>query len=341
MLTPVNPVSKHPATMSPRLQFTFPAALALGLMLTPAARAADAVKLTQGEKSVRVEINGQFYTEYHFKDVPRPYFYPVIGPGGVNMTRHAPMKQVDNEDRDHPHHRGLWYAHGEINGEDFWSEGPKSGKTVHEKFLEVGSGKVGVIRSAHKWVALSGKTICTDERTWRIHPDRTIDLELTYKASEGELVLGDTKEGSCSIRVAETMRLKPNKFNAGKSEPGQIVLSTGVTGAGTWGKRAAWCDYHGLSEGKHVGVAILDHPSNPKHPTWWHVRDYGLFSANPFGVHDFESTKEAKKPKGAGDIKIEAGKSLTWNYRYVVHEGDEKQGKVADKFSEFAKSPAK
>ena len=328
------------ATMFPKACHSFLVAVAATALLSPRAAAADAVKLTQGEKSVRVEINGQLFTEYHFKDVPRPYCYPVIGPGGVNMTRHAPMKKVDGEDPDHPHHRGLWYAHGEINGEDFWSEGARSGKTVHEKFLEVSSGKVGVIRSANKWVALSGKVICTDERTWRFHADKTIDLDLTYKATEGEVILGDTKEGSCSIRLAETMRLKPNKFNAGKPT-GQIVLSTGVTGAGTWGKRAAWCDYYGPSEGKIVGVAIFDHPSNPKHPTWWHVRDYGLFSANPFGIHDFESTKELKKPKTTGDIKIEAGKSLTWKYRYLIHEGDEKQGKVAEKFAEFAKSPAK
>ena len=79
-----------------------------------------------------------------------------------------------------------------------------------------------------------------------------------------------------------------------------------------------------------IGIAIFDHPENPRHPTWWHVRDYGLFSANPFGVHDFE-----KKPKHTGDYTLEAGKSLTFRYRFYYHEGDEVQAKVAERYSDY------
>ena len=108
-----------------------------------------------------------------------------------------------------------------------------------------------------------------------------------------------------AIRLAETMRLKANKFNAGKPT-GHIVMDTGVRDGETWGKRAKWCDYHGPVEGKIMGVAILDHPQNPRHPTWWHVRDYGLFAANPFGVHDFE-----KKSAGEGNLVIPATNAST------------------------------
>lgn len=80
------------------------------------------VTVTETGKTVRVEINGQLFTEYYFKDVPRPYFYPVIGPTGKSVTRHWPMKDVENEEQDHIHHRSLWYAHGDVNGHDFWSE---------------------------------------------------------------------------------------------------------------------------------------------------------------------------------------------------------------------------
>jgi hypothetical protein len=86
-----------------------------------------------------------------------------------------------------------------------------------------------------------------------------------------------------------------------------------VTGKDTWGKQAPWCDYSGPVDGKTLGVAIFDHPSNPRHPTWWHVRDYGLFAANPFGVHDFE-----KKPQGTGDLKVEAGKSITFKVQVLL-----------------------
>ena len=142
-------------------------------------------------------------------------------------------------------------------------------------------------------------------------------------------MLGDTKEGTMAVRVAESMRLTHPKNKAGA---GHIVLSTGVRDQKTWGQRAAWCDYYGPVQGQTVGIAIFDHPQNPKFPTWWHVRDYGLFAANPFGVHDFE-----KQPAGAGNLAIPAGKSLTFRYRFYLHQGDEVQAKVAEKFQEYAK----
>src|SRR5213075_3511630 len=116
---------------------------------------------------------------------------------------------------------------------------------------------------------------------------------------------------------------------------GRIVLSTGVQSSGdgddkAWGKRADWCDYYGPVDGRTVGIAIFDHPSNPRYPTWWHVRDYGLFAANPFGLHDFE-----KKEKGAGDMTVKAGDSVTFKYRFYIHPGDEKDANVAERFAEY------
>jgi hypothetical protein len=185
-----------------------------------------------------------------------------------------------------------------------------------------------VIKSQNKWVAPDGKLVCTDTRTHRFYntPDgQMMDFDVTIHASEGEVVFGDTKEGSMGIRLASTMRLK------GAVGKGHIINSEGVTDGDTWGKRAAWVDYYGPVEDQVVGVAIFDHPSNPQHPTWWHVRDYGLFAVNPFGVHDFE-----KKPAGVGDFKIPAGQSATFKYRFYFHKGDQIQGKVAEHYSQYA-----
>src|ERR1043166_1293362 len=92
------------------------------------------VQITELTNRLRVEINGRLFTEYCFKDVPRPYCYPLIGPVQAPMTRNWPMKNLPDESRDHPHHRSLWFAHGEVNGQDFWSEQKSFGKIVHEKF---------------------------------------------------------------------------------------------------------------------------------------------------------------------------------------------------------------
>lgn len=300
-----------------------------------AAESKDGVQITRLDDRLRIEINGELFSEYHFKDVSRPFLYPVIGPDGLPMTRDWPMKEANNEEHDHKHHRSLWFEHGEMNGVDFWSEEPKAGRTVHEEFTEIKSGRdEGVIRSKDKYVAPDGKMVCTDDRTIRIYnrpAERLFDYEVTVHASNGDLVFGDTKEGMMSMRLNETMRLAPNKFNKGKPT-GHIVNSEGVRDDATWGKRANWVDYYGPVRGKTVGVAIFDHPQNPRHPTWWHVRDYGLFGANPFGLHDFE-----KKPAGAGNFTVPAGKSVTFRYRFYIHPGDEKEAKVAQRYAEYAK----
>jgi hypothetical protein len=299
----------------------------------PPASPKAGIEITRLEDRLRVEINGELFTEYFFKDVPRPYCYPLIGPGNVPMTRDWPMKETPGEERDHRHHRSLWFAHGAMNGQDFWSEEKGFGKTVHEEFLEVKSGQdIGVIKSRNKWVAADGTVVCTDERTLRIYnpgrtPERLFDFEITLFASNGDLTFGDTKEGTMAVRLAETMRLTRS---AGK---GHIVNSAGGRDGRTWGKRADWCDYYGPVGGKIVGVAIFDHPQNPRHPTWWHVRDYGLFTANPFGKHDFEGLAD----KHAGDLTVPAGQSVTFRYRFYLHEGDEQQAKVAERYKEYAK----
>jgi hypothetical protein len=245
------------------------------------------------------------------------------------------MKNAPNEEHDHPHHRSLWFTHGSVNGRDFWSEEKDFGKIVHDGFTEVASGKdSGVIRSRDKWVAADGTLVCTDDRTFRIfapkkESERIFDYEITLHASQGELRFGDTKEGTMGVRLAETMRLK------GKVGHGHIVNSAGQHDDDTWGKRADWCDYYGPVDGKVVGIAIFDHPHNPRHPTWWHVRDYGLFAANPFGQHDFEKLSDKK----AGDLVVPAGQSITFRYRFYLHRGDETEAQVARKYKEYVESP--
>jgi hypothetical protein len=285
------------------------------------------VQITQEADKLRIEINGEPFADYVFKGYAKPFLYPILGPGGAPMTRNWPMKEAPNEEHDHPHHKSFWWGHGNMNGVDFWSEG---GNTVHEKFSEVHSGKIGLIKSTDKYVTKDGKVVCTDARTMRIYPGeksvRMFDFEITVYASNGELKFGDTKEGTMALRLNETMRLK------GKVGKGHIVNSEGVRDGDTWGKRAKWVDYYGPADDKEVGIAIFDHPSNPRHPTWWHVRDYGLFAANPFGLHDFE-----KKEPNAGELVVPAGKSITFKYRFYIHEGDEKSGAVEQAYERYIK----
>jgi hypothetical protein len=187
-------------------------------------------------------------------------------------------------------------------------------------------------------VGPDGVVHCTDETTVRLSAvpaGRQIDYEVTLQApADRAVVLGDTKEGSMAFRVAQWLT-PPHLFNKKKTDgKGTIVNAEGIRDAATWGKASTWVDYHAPKDGKIYGIAMFDHPKNPRHPTWWHVRDYGLFAANPFGKHDFEPAHKAN-PK-AGDLTIPAGGRVTFRWRFYFHAGDEKTARIAEQFAAYA-----
>jgi hypothetical protein len=306
-----------------------------------------AVTLTRLIDRVRVEIDGQLFTEYVYGDgASRPYCYPILATDGTPLTRDFPMKQTPGEETDHPWHRSLWFAHAFMNGVDFWNEGggdatksPKTkGRSEQEVLLEATSGDTGTLRTRNRWVAPDGRLICTDVRMLRFHGNPTgrfIDYEITLQAPNQEpLLLGDNKDGTMAIRVAQWMTL-PHKYQ-GKQVPGSghLLTSTGFRDDEAWGKRADWCDYYAPKAGKVYGVAIFDHPDNFRHPTWWMARGYGLFGANPFGQHDFEDLKDQPQ---IGNHTIPAGGTLTLRYRFYFHEGDPVEAGVAAQYANFAR----
>lgn len=303
---------------------------------------APEVKLTRSEDRVRVEIDGQLLTEYIFKGAYRPYCYPVLAVDGTPLTRSFPMKEIAGEDPDHPHHRSLWFAHSDVNGVDFWNQDnvgsprPK-GKIVHEALVETTSGLVGTLRARARWVAPDGKVFCTDETTIRFGTsgnDRTIDFEVTLRApADAPVHLNDNKDGVLALRLAPWLNQPrpPNTRRRFTGGVGRLVTAKGDRDGAAWGKRAAWADFNAVYQGKTYGVAIFDHPQNLRHPTWWHARDYGLFAANPVGQRDFEP-----KSSSEGRYTIPAGGSLTLRYRVLLHTGDEKEAKLAERYADYA-----
>lgn len=307
-----------------------------------ALHAAEKFTLKTGEDRIRVEIDGQLFTEYVFKGHSKPILYPVLGPGGAKMTRDWPMKEAaPGESTDHPHQKSLWFTHGAVNGVDFWAEYGKDnkpdptkfGREVQQKIIQAKGGDTGVISTENLWIAPDGKTVLSESRTMTFSAEgtsRMIDFAITLKADHGEVIFGETKEGSMGIRTNPALELT-SKIK-GRTATGQCVNSEGVTGKDIWGRNSKWVDYWGPIDGKTVGIAIFDHPSNPRHPTGWHARDYGLIAANPFGGHDYNKSL----PKGTGDMKIPAGQSMTLKYRFVFHEGDAAGAKIAESYARWA-----
>ncbi|MGI8602487.1 MAG: PmoA family protein [Verrucomicrobiales bacterium] len=288
-------------------------------------------------KKVTVQIGGEVFTEYVYNTYAKPVLYPVIGPGAVPMTRDWPMKDASpGEDKDHPHQKSIWFTHGAVNGVDFWAEGPKSGKIVTDEITQVTTDQaVAVIDAKNQWKAPDGKTVCSDTTTIRCGEDRGarfIDYIIRITATHGDVTFGDTKEGTMGIRTRPELQLNPEK---NRRAAGQAVNSEGNAGKAIWAEKARWIHYWAPVSGKTLGVAVFDHPSNLRHPTTWHARDYGLIAANPFGLHDFS---RERLPKEAGNFTIKAGETQTWRYRFLFQEGESDAAKIDERWKKWAKS---
>ncbi|MBN1395666.1 MAG: PmoA family protein [Pirellulales bacterium] len=289
-----------------------------------------AVEITvdRSEGGAAVKIDGRLFAEYLIRSGAKPVLWPIIGPTGKRMTRDYPMADNPGEKKkDHPHHRSLWFTHGDVNGVNFWAEGERVGTIKHVEFVKLSGGRPAVIETRNAWLDPDGKKVCEDHRTLRFDADgdtRWIDFDIALKATDGPVTFGDTKEGAFGIRVADTLRV-----DAGRG--GRIVNSRGQVDLDAWGRPAEWIDYHGPIDGQTVGIAVLNHPDSFRFPTYWHVRPYGLLAANPFGMRDFTEGKQS-----GGEKTLSPGEEITLRYRILLHRGDERRGRVSEAYSAYA-----
>ena len=288
---------------------------------------------TVEDRRLDITIDGMLFMSYNYgPDSFRPYLHPVIGPHGLPITRGFPMiANVPGESTDHPHHKGICSAYGEVGGVDNWAESDEAGRTVHGCFEDFQTGPVfGSFIAVGDWVdPNASKIVLSERREITIYANkngRLFDIVLTLMAKDSDVLFGDTKEGGfISVRVASSMdvtrggRLENSREGIGEPEG--------------WGKRAEWCDYSGPLGGKIAGIAVLEHPSSFKHPTYWHARDYGLMSANPFGISAFRGGHHN------GDYVLRAGESINFSYRVYIHEGGASEGEVSSMYHAFVEPP--
>lgn len=305
---------------------------------TGSALRATAVRVESTRAGYLRFVDGKMLVgEYRYgADVVRPYLYPLYVDEGVGISRDWPLRPAaPGESTDHVHHKGLYTAHGEVNGVDNWTEEPGCGRQVHRAFPALWSGgaTAGFVESL-EWTDARGKPNLDETRRAAFYASsggsRLIDYTVTLHAAYGPVVLGDTKEaGLLSLRLASSM--EEQRPNGGK-----IINSLGAAGESeTWGKRAAWCDYSGPIQSGRYGVTMMDHPANPRFPTYWHVRAYGLMAANCFGMHDFEGTEDRLDP-----LLMAAGESLTFRYRLYLHRGNGSADDIERRYHGFIQPPA-
>jgi hypothetical protein len=292
------------------------------------------VNLENVGSKVSVTIAGVLFGSYNYSAAyARPFLYPVVGPYGHGITRNYPMvTDVSDETRDHPHHKSLYTGFGKVNGVDNWLEAEGHGRIVHREFSALTSGPVyGRIAAENDWVSQAGETVVTETREMLFYstpPDsRLLDYVVTFHAGDQAVTFGDTKEGGIlSLRVASSM-------DVNRGLGGQITNAYGgIDESETWGRPSPWCDYSGPVAGRMVGVAVFDHPDNLRYPTQWHVRNYGLMTANCFGWSYYRNDKSFD-----GSYTMSSHSDLTFRYRVYIHPG--RAESVPSRFLDFAFPP--
>ena len=278
---------------------------------------------------IDIDVDGKPFTSLYFgTDVGKPFLWPLRTADGKVITRRWPVEKDTGESHDHPHHRGLWFDYDDVNGIKFWENDPSYkkpniGHIIAEKAEWKDGAKEGTLTAIFDWNDPSGKTVLRENRVMTFYSDpklRTIDFDITLTAPE-KVVFGDTKEGAFAIRLADELTEK---------KTGHMINAEGKQGEKeVWGHRSNWVDYSGEIDGEKVGVAIFDSPSNPRHPTYWHSRGYGLFALNPFGQHAFDPSQPESH------WTLAAGKSLHFRWRVVIHPGDAESAHIADLYKQW------
>jgi hypothetical protein len=332
-----------------------------GMSLIAQSSKDDGVKIVRVDDKYKVDVfvNGSFFTSYQYpRNIEKTFLFPVNAPDGSVITRGYPIEPRKGERVDHPHHIGIWFNHGNVNGLDFWNNSSaipadkkdSYGHIVQQKIVRAESGQKGILEVVMNWDDNKGNTLLTENTRYIFSGDknsRIIDHISTLTAINGPVTFGESKEGMFAIRVDRAFEMPSNEsliFTDDKGNPttvkatdntgvtGMYTSSTGLKGDAVWGTRNDWVMLSGVKDNVPVTLAIFDNPKNPGYPAYAHARGYGLFSLNNFGQNSYDPKHEKFS------LTIEKGKSVTLYHRFYVQSGSELTVEMANKiFKEFSK----
>lgn len=309
---------------------------------------------------VDVIINNTLFTSYNYPpDKEKTFLFPVNSPDGSTLTRGFPIEPREGERVDHPHHIGLWFNHGNVNGLDFWnnsSDIPAAkkdgyGHIVHKGITKSSDGRSGILEVVLEWQDNKGNILLTENARYIFSGDensRTIDHISVLTAVSDAVIFGDSKEGMFAIRVDRAFEMPSNEsliFTDAAGNPtavkktdnegvtGMYVSSIGLKGDSVWGTRNNWVMLKGTKNKNAMSMAMFDNPKNPGYPAYAHARGYGLFSINNFGQKAYDPKQESIS------IKLEKGQSVTLSHRFYVQSGKELTTEEANRiFEDFSKT---
>lgn len=282
------------------------------LLTSAAAFAGDDLSFEKQPDRISINVGNTTVSEYVFADpdVPRPYLVNVKTIDGIQVTRNHPPQAGD--DQDHPHHTGIFFTFGDLNGIDFWH---LKGKVVHQRFAVEPRQSDSAIGFAteNRYLSLDGRTHYANERSavYVSLTDHGIEYSIhqLISAADTPLKIGSKEEGGLAVRVATPIAVSSNSG-------GRILDANGRSGGKSiWGQQSDWVDYSGTINGRHVGMLVVPHRRNFAR-CWWHARDYGLLGANPFGPLNKKGQAYVVRP----------GETLVLRYHVLVHSSKSAEG---------------
>ena len=290
------------------------------------------VEFIQGDNKIDVMIGGKYFTSYLYGDkLTKPVLFPVCTPSGIMVNRSYPLIKVEGESEDHPHHVGVFFAYDRVNNDGFWNNTTSPPQIKHIKVTDMtGGDDKGELSTTLHWVGKSGQILLVEKRDMVFQADNNeyiIDFSINLTAQDTKVVFNDTKEGMFAIRVADWLREaggSGNYFNSSAEETEKNI----------WGKRARWVCLQGKKDGRIIGIAVFNHPASVNYPTYWHVRGYGLFSANSLGQYVFERSRQQEN---AQPFQLTLGPGETAHFRFcmVIYEGAKTMEQLESRFEKF------
>src|SRR5450759_874090 len=336
--------------------------LVSGMILNAQPSGDKGVKLVRVDDKHKVDvyINGNLFTSYQYpENIEKTFLFPVNAPDGSVITRGFPIEPRKGERMDHPHHIGIWFNYGNVNGLDFWNNSSaipadkkdSYGHIVLQKIIKTVSGSKGILEVVLNWEDNKGNTLLTENTQYVFSADknsRTIDHISTLTAKNDLVTIGESKEGMFAIRVDRAFEMPSNEsliFTDDRGNPttvkaidnagvtGMYTSSKGLKGDAVWGTRNYWVILSGVKDNVNITMGIFDNPKNPGYPAYAHARGYGLFSLNNFGQNSYDPKQETRS------FTIEKGKSVTIYHRFYVQSGNELTPEDANKISKaFSKA---
>ena len=145
---------------------------------------------------VDVTVDGKPFTSYIYPDnIMKPVLYPITTASGHFVTRGWPLDPRPGERVDHPHHVGMWFNYGDVNGLDFWNNSEsipeekkdKYGTIRHRSVNRVESGdERAVLEVTMDWLKPDGKALLREDTRFVFSgTEDTRTIERIFQGQQG------------------------------------------------------------------------------------------------------------------------------------------------------------